>query len=137
MSSIYFRSERGRRISDKYSRRAASVGKETARLRGDVAKALNQGLKDATKEQLYDRTPLPVTHDMMKSIRPKMKGNVVEVGYFYGRGAGYAKYRLNRTGISPSGGHVLDMAPSVYIQKNVEPKIKRLTRAAQKKIIEG
>ena len=124
-------------IADKYHRRAQSVGRETARLRGDVAKLLNQGLRDATQEQLYDRTPLPVTRDMMNSIRPQLRGNTVQVGYSYGRGARYAKYRLNMKGISRSGGHRLDMQPSAFIQKNVEPQIKRATRAAQRKIIGG
>lgn len=135
MANQYFRKGRGGRVSDKYSRRVASVGKETARLRGDVSKLLVQGLRDATKQELYDRTPLDVSEDMMKAIRPKLAGNVVEVGFTYGHGATYARYRLNMTGISPSGGHRLDMRPAEWIKKNVQPKFDKATRAAQRRII--
>lgn len=123
-------------ISDRYERRAKSVGRESAKHRGRMAKILNQGLKDATQEQLYDRTTLPVTRDMFNSIRTKILGNVVQVGYFFGRGAKYAKYRLNMVGRSKEDGHVLDMQPSVYIKQHCDADIKRSEREAMRAIRE-
>lgn len=124
------------RISDRYERRAKSVGRESAKHRGRMAKILNQGLKDATQQQLYDRTTLPVSRDMFRSIRIKLLGNVVQVGYFFGRGARYAKYRLNMIGYSKQDGHKLDMQPSRYIRDHCDKLIKRSEREAMRAIRE-
>jgi len=124
------------RISDRYERRAKSVGRESARHRGRMAKILKKGLEDATQEQLYDRTTLKVTRDMFNSIRARFLGNVVQVGYFFGRGARHAKYRLNMIGRSKQDGHVLDMQPSVYIKKHCDRDIKRSERESMRAIRE-
>lgn len=101
-----------------------------------MAKILNQGLKDATQEQLYDRTTLPVSHDMFRSIRSWIAGNVVKVGYTYGRGANYAKYRVNMTGRSKQDGHKLDMQPSLWIKNHCDRDIKRSEAQAMRAIRE-
>lgn len=125
-------------IQTRYRRRISAVGTQTARLRGDVARVLVDELRKGTQEELYDRTPLPVTHNMMRSIRPVMQGNLgASVGYTYGPGANYAKYRVNMTGISVLGGHVLDMRMGEYLRKNADPRIRKLARAAQKRILEA
>lgn len=124
------------RLSDVYQRRAKSVGSQTKAHRGRVAVLLYKGLQDATQEELYDVTPLPVTRDMFKSIRPAIHGNVVKIGYFYGRGAKYAKYRVNMTGKAKDG-HKLDMRPSAWIKKHVDKFIKRSEAKALRDIVGG
>jgi hypothetical protein len=124
-----------RPISDRYRRRAQNVGRESLRLRNAMQGVLKRGLEEATKEELYDRTPLKVSHDMMKSIRTRLIQGGVQVGYFAGKGARYAKYRVNMKGISKLGGHLLDMQPSKLLKKKADPEIRRLTKAAQRRII--
>lgn len=125
------------RLSDRYERRAKSVGNQTAKHRGRVAKILYKGLQDATQDELYNRTTLPVTRAMFNSIRPKIMGAVVQIGYFYGRGAKYAKYRVNMTGRSKQDGHKLDMKPSLWFKRNgVDRDIKRSEAQALKAIRE-
>lgn len=124
-----------RRFSDRYERRARSFGRQSAAHRGRVARILYKGLQDATQELLYDRTPLPVTRDMFRSIRTKLKGVVVQVGYFYGKGARYAKYRVNMTGRSRRGGHKLDMQPSRHLRDHCDAKIKRSARQALQEML--
>jgi hypothetical protein len=72
---------------------------------------------------------------MMKSIRTRLIQGGVQVGYFAGKGARYAKYRVNMKGISKLGGHLLDMQPSKLLKKKADPEIRRLTKAAQRRII--
>jgi hypothetical protein len=114
-------------------RRSASVGRETNRLRGDVAKLLYKGLQDATEAELYNRTPLKVSRAMFRSVSVAMRGNVVEV--FYGLGkARHARRRVNMKGRSVSGGHQLDMNPGAWVRKHSDPSIRRIARQALKRV---
>lgn len=136
----------GRPTSTKYYRRVAAVRPVTERLRTEIAIELEFGLVKATKHELYDRTPLPVTGMMMKSIGsrinvPGMSREVVEVGFNIGDNAAagfvapYAGVRVNMTGISVLGGHNLHMRLSYYLQLYSSGAIRRWTRMAQKGIL--
>ncbi len=114
-------------------RRAASVGRETNHLRGDVAKLLYKGLQDATEEELYQRTPLEVSGAMFRSISITLRGNIVEVFYSLNK-ARHARRRVRMKGRSVVGGHRLDMAPGAWIRKHVDPQIRRKARAAQRRV---
>lgn len=124
-------------LKDRYRRRVRAVGRETHRLRGDVAKVLVEGLRAGTQEQLYDRTPLEVTHAMMRSIRPIMQGQYgCAVGY-NASVAPHAPFRVNMHGISVTGGHLLDMRMADYLRANANPRIRRLGVAAHRRMIEA
>lgn len=127
----------GRPISAKYKRRINAVRGVTIWLREEARKDLEQGLKDATEEQLYKRTPLKVTRKLFRSIGSKVKGQMVEVGYNLSNDekAKYASSRINMMGRSKLGGHIMDMSPRTFINKHVDPKLRRRNAQAQKKIL--
>jgi hypothetical protein len=124
-------------LRDRYSRRIAAVKGQTARLRGDVAHVLVEETQNAVDEQLYGRTPLPVTRKMYRSIRPIMQGNNAVMVRFDSSVAPYAVYRLNMHGTSVTGGHVLDMRIGDYLRKNADPRIRRLARMAHRRMLEA
>lgn len=123
------------KIADKYRARVRRVGSETNKLRGVAARELYRGLQDATQAQLYDRTPLPVSRNLYRSIAVEMNGyQGVRVLYRASR-AKYARRRLNLHGTSKTGGHQLDMNPGEYLNKRARPKIYSAAREAQRRII--
>jgi hypothetical protein len=126
----------GRPISDKYKRRITAVRGQTAALRQEVKQIMVEELLNATNEELYQRTPLPVTFAMWRSIRSVVRGQDV-FALFDGRIAKHAKYRVNMHGISVLGGHVLDMRPALYLRQHADPRIRRAVRAAHKRMLEG
>jgi hypothetical protein len=120
-----------------YQARAMRVRPETARTRGDVGKLLVEGLQDATQEQLYDVTPLPVTRKMMKSIKPRFLGAFgVAVGYDSAV-APYAAMRVLKKGRSKMGGHKMDMNPAAHIRRNKSAQINALNFRGLRRILEG
>jgi hypothetical protein len=127
----------GRHLATKYQRRARSVRGQTHRLRGDVAHVLVDELQNALQDQLYNRSQLPVSRAMMRSIRPIMEGNnSVAVG-FNSQIAPHAPFRINMHGISVTGGHLLDLRLSDALRRRADPRIRRLTRAAQRRMLEA
>jgi hypothetical protein len=123
------------RVANTYKRRIAALGRESGRLRSETGKVLRKALQTAAKEELYDRTPLDVSMKMFNSITLYFIGsNEVQVGFNLNK-AKYARQRLNRKGISPSGGHRLDMNPAPIVRREADPQIRRLGRAAQKRIL--
>lgn len=132
------------RISTEYFRRIRRLDLVNRDLMEEVATVLEKGLIDATQEELYKRTPLKVTHAMLKSIGSRIVGNRVDVGYnlsgvsVIGFGdptaeAPYAKYRVNMKGVSKLGGHLLDMSPSKWIRSHVDYKIRAIVAYYHKK----
>jgi hypothetical protein len=123
------------KIADKYKRRIATLDREQARFRGDVAKILVSALQEATDAELYRVTRLPTTGKMRASIQPYFLGNnSVAVGFNPSK-ARHALRRLNMKGTSKTGGHKLDMNPAPFLRRLADPKIKRLARAMQKRIL--
>lgn len=126
-----------RPVSTKYRRRVAAVRPVTTWLREKAQEDLENGLREATQEQLYDRTPLKVTRALYNSVGSRVLGQVVEVGYNIGSAtrAAYAAIRVNMKGTSKTGGHQLDMQPNTYLRRKVDPKIRRRSKNGQKMII--
>lgn len=126
------------KVSDKYRQRISRISAATTALRDVGAGMYEKGLQDATEDQLYKRTPLPVTRDMFNSIGHKFTGvNGFVVGYNLapGRKVQHVGYRLDMTGTSVYGGHNKTMNPSRYLRVNVDPKFRILTKASHKRIL--
>lgn len=126
-----------RPLATKYQRRIARFKGETHRLRGDVAHVLVEELRNAVDEQLYERTPLPVSHEMRRAIKPIMQGNNSAAVGFDTSIAPHAPYRVNMHGTSVTGGHLLDMRLGAALRKTADPRIRRLARMAHLRSIEG
>lgn len=123
------------KVAQKYLVRAARVRTVSARARGDVAKILVEGLREATVAELYDRTPLPVTKKMLRSIKPRFLGaHEVAVGFDTGI-APHAPHRLKKTGKSKLGGHDMTMKPGEYLDKHTRAKIRRVMKQAHTEIL--
>jgi hypothetical protein len=101
-----------------------------------VAKILVAALQEATQTELYDRTPLPVSRKMYRSITQRFAGQSVVVGY-NGRVAPYAALRLAKKGRSRSGGHDMTMDPAKFVQRRTARKIRQLGEFAQRRILKG
>ena len=122
------------KLAEAYRARARRVPPETARARGDVGKILLQGLSEATEQQLYDRTPLPVTHKMGDSVQVRYLGSKeVAVGYDR-RIAPHAPFRLAKEGTSLLGGHDMTMRPGEQIERDKAAAIRERFERAQKNI---
>jgi hypothetical protein len=124
---------RGRPISRKYERRIAAIAPETENLRYEVKTILHEELENATQAELYDRTTLPTTGRMMRSVRASIRGARV-VAFYDARIAKHAKYRVNMKGISKSGGHVLNMNPAKWLRRRANPRIRRRAVMAKRRI---
>lgn len=123
------------KVARKYLARAARVKTVSARARGDVAKVLVEGLREATIAELYSKTPLPVTKRMLRSIKPRFLGaHDVAVGFDTGV-APHAPHRLKKTGKSKMGGHTMDMKPGIYLDKHTRAKIRKIMAKCQTEII--
>ncbi len=125
-----------RPISDKYRRRIAAVGRETLTLRSQARGVLKSALQQATQEQLYDRTPLHVSRALYQSIKTRFAEGGVEV-FFDASVAPYVGKRLSMKGISPSGGHLLDMQPGPTVTRKSRAQLLALARAAHRRILDG
>ncbi len=126
-----------RPIATKYQRRIASLKRETHRLRGDVGHVLHEEMINAVDEQKYDRTPLPVTGNLRRSVRLFMQGNNQAAIGFDGSVAPYAAIVVNMHGISKTGGHLLDMRLGDALRKKADPRIRRLAKMAQRRVLEA
>lgn len=126
-----------RPLTTKYQRRIKSFKGQTHRLRGDVAHVLVEEMGNALDEQLYERTPLEVTHNMKRSIRPIMMGNNAAAVGFDSSIAPYAKYRVNMHGTSKTGGHLLDLRLGQALRQKADPRIRRLATMAQRRSLEA
>lgn len=125
------------RVSDKYRRRIAISKQSGPKVRGEVGKVLKEALQTATEEELYEVTPLPVTHAMRNSIQIFFLGaNEVAAGY-NARKAPHAKGRLNMKGVSKLGKHQLDMNPAPIVRREADNKIRQINRREQRRIIAG
>ena len=121
---------RGRHVlSARYRRRVNAVGPATLTHRNTLRGVFKRGLQRVTKEQLYDRTPLPVTMAMYNSIKTRQTAEGIDI--YYDRGVAYhAPYRVNMTGISVTGGHLLNMTPAETLELYTRNERARLNRAA-------
>lgn len=113
-------------LAIKYRRRIEKVRKQSEALKYYVMRQYVEGLQECTIKELYVRTPLPVSYALMRSIGGKVVWDTVAVGYNLSseKKVPYASRRINLTGISPSGHHILDMHPSAYLRKHVDPKVR-------------
>src|SRR4051812_4901610 len=112
-----------RPIAAKYQRRAAAVGRAGLMLQNEMRGVLKDGLVQATNEQLYQRTPLPVSHAMLRSIKTRIAGRSIEV-YYDAADAPYAGPRVNMHGTSVAGGHQLDMQPGQRVAELADAPLK-------------
>ena len=126
-----------RPLATKYQRRIRNLKQETHRLRGDVAHVLVDELQNAVQEQKYDRTPLPVTHALMRSIKPIMQGNNSAAVGFDASVAPHAAIVVNMKGTSKTGGHSLDMQLGVALRQKADPRIRRLGKMAHRRVLEA
>src|SRR5688572_2676171 len=121
-------------VGDIYRARARAVTSETARARGEAAKVMLAGLKEAVQAELYERTPLPVTHTLERSIRHQFRGQTVVVGFDRSI-APYVFIRINQKGVSVSGGHSLDMDPAAWIRNRKRGQIRAIMGDCSQRII--
>lgn len=105
--------------SSSYYRRVQKVGPAHVYLRNRVAQIMKAALEQALQDQLYSRTPNPVTRKMYDSITAVVTEEFVEVGFNLGE-AYYAVYRVNmkgpyvRNGVPIGGDKTLKLAEVVH-----------------------
>lgn len=123
------------RLSQVYASRARRVEGVTRAMIGAEASIALRGVKEGVEQQLYDRTPLPVTGKFRRSVKLQFQGLRYVIGYDESV-APYAAIRAARTGVSVLGGHLLDMDPAQYMRQNYTPQI-LATRARFLRSISG
>lgn len=118
--------------------RARRVGAETQKHLGQVGKELNAGYKAAMQEEIYDRTPRPVTGKLMRSIKIEFHGRSVHVFNDLGI-APYARYRRRATGMGNYKGQTWrkDTEWDVSGWKRAWPKIKQVSKGMHRRILSG
>ncbi len=121
-------------VAQKYKNRVRRAQSEETKLRGRVRKLLRDGLVKATDVQLYQRTPLPVTGRMRRSIFTKSDRNSIAVGY-KGTVAPHNAIRLKMKGRSKLGGHDKEMQPAEFIEVVQGDKIAREARGSLQRIL--
>lgn len=126
-----------RPLATKYQRRISSLKRETSRLRGDVGHVLHEVTVNAVDEQKYERTPLPVTGALRRSVKLRMQGNNSVAVVFDTSVAPHAPIVLNMHGVSKTGGHLLDMRIGEALRQKANPRIRRLGTMAQRRILEA
>lgn len=122
------------KVGNKYKQREKRVFSEAAKTRIAVRKLMRDGLVEATQKQLYDRTPLPVTGRMRRSIYTKSDKDSIAVGYKSSVAPHHA-IRLAKKGRSKLGGHDMTMKPGEFIEAVKGDKIARLARGTLSRII--
>jgi hypothetical protein len=114
--------------------KAKRVQPEMNRARGDIAKILVQGLREAVDAELYQVSKGPLTGRMKRSIRPRMLGNDTAAVGFDLKAAPYAVIRLKKRGRSKLYGHNMNMDPAAWIRKNKMKEIHAAGAKALKRI---
>lgn len=121
-------------IAGKYRRRAANVGRARLMLQNEMRGVMKNALLQATDEQKYEVTNLPVSGAMRRSVKTRIRGDSVE-SYYDGAVAPHAPRVLNMHGTSKTGGHKLDMQPGKRVAELADAPLKRLNRRAQRMVI--
>ena len=125
------------KVARQFEAMSRRVQPETDRTRGDVGKILVEGLKQATEQEVYERTPVPVTGRMRRSIRARFLGaRKVGVGYDVAV-APHAPFRVRMKGKSKRGKHQLDMNPHAHILQNKGDEIRRRGFEGLTRILQG
>lgn len=117
-----------------YRDRAKRARSVSQRQLAEEAKIVRAGVREAVQIELYDRTNLPVTKGLLRSVVLQFAGNRYVVGFDKSI-APYAKIRASRTGTSKAGGHRLDMNPGAYVRANIAPRLRALRAHRMREIL--
>lgn len=121
------------KVAGTYRRRIAKIPGETRRLKQEAKRDLVEALRDTTEEELYDRTPLPVSGRMRRSVKGRVTADGAEA-YYDTRVAPHAPLRIRKKGRSKRGGHDMEMQPGKGVDRRAGQKIRRRSQAALRRI---
>lgn len=126
------------KIAQRYGIRARKVGPETQKNLGEVGSVLYQEYRDALADEIYKRTPRPITHDLYNSVRIRFYGRSVQVGHDLQK-APHARIRRKMSGIGTYKGRSWDKTTQwdVTASKTAWPRIRVLTRGMHRRILRG
>lgn len=126
------------KIAQRYGIRARKVTTETQKQLGQVGAILRQEYRDALADQIYKRTPRPVTHNLLNSVVIRFYGRAVQVGHNLAK-APYARHRRRMTGIGEYKGRRWDKTTNWddTAQKTAWPRIQQITRGMHRRILKG
>jgi hypothetical protein len=122
-------------LANAYRSRARRVRPVSQAVLGAEAKIAKYGIQEGLEVELYERTPLKVTRAMYRSVSIRFLGRAFQIGYNTSI-APYAPIREKASGVSKSGGHVLDIDPAAYMRRNFGAQI-ALVRSRALKAIHG
>lgn len=118
--------------------RARKVGPETQKHLGQVGSTLYKEYKAALQEEIYDRTPRPVTRKLLNSVVIQFLGRAVQVSNSLAA-APYVCFRRAATGTGNYKGRTWkkDTQWDETARERAWPRIKELTRGMHRRIIGG
>lgn len=124
------------KLSVVYRSRARRVRVVQQKALGEESQVVLRGIKEGVEVEMYQRTPLRVTGKMRSSIQPRFLGNSFAIVYAASV-APYAANRATKKGISPSGGHLLDMNPAGYMRIKYGAVLGAVKRRHQREVAGG
>lgn len=117
------------KLSTVYATRARRVQAATRAMTIAEAEIALEGVQEEVQTAL-ERSPLPRTGDMLRSIKKSIRGNGTRYVIGFDKGiAIYAPIRAEKKGISKLGGHLMDMSPSNGVRRKRLPLIRAMRRA--------
>lgn len=115
------------KLSQAYRSRARRAATVPQKMIGQEARLVHAGVREGVDVELYARTPLPVTGKMRASVQIRFLGPGFAIVYAAAV-APYAPIRAKATGLSASGGHLLNMDPAAYMRARYGPALLALKR---------
>ena len=125
-------------IAHKYNIRLNNIPYANRAMLMEVKEVLKAGLIEATQVELYDRTTLQVSYEMLRSCNAIIRHNMVLAGYGVGKRNDKAKHavvRINMRGHSVKDGHWLMMNPEKYIMRTRREELRAIYTKFQKTVL--
>jgi hypothetical protein len=113
------------KLSDTFRQRARRAASIPRRVFDQEARIVRKADVEAVKAELYSRTTLKVTKRMLRSIKLRFLPGGFGV-VFDGSIAPHAAVRVEKTGLSKTDGHDLQMDPGAYVARRYRPILRGL-----------